>query len=134
MDQEPLVEEQKDAGEKVVTLLRDNGFDVAAAFWLKEDEDSSWFLYVASKNVESAGIREAYRNALDIIRRRPESSVDFLTLKLIRPSDPLAKAVLDFQASRPPTRTKAWVRGRPLGGVYINAAYIYPHPQPTAVP
>lgn len=49
MDQEILVEEQKDGGQELVTLLRNSGFDVTAAFWLKENEDDSWFLYIVSK-------------------------------------------------------------------------------------
>jgi hypothetical protein len=132
MGQEPLVEEEKKGGQEVVTLLRDSGFDVTAAFWLKEDDDeSSWFLSIASKNVETDGIHEAYRKVGDVMGQLPELSIDPFSVKLIPLSQPLAKAVLDLQAQRP-RKSGLWLRAPRLGNIFASGAYIYPQPQPAA--
>ncbi len=50
MDQGPLVVEQIDAGAKFLAEL-DKNIPVMAAFWLKASDEDSWYLYVASDQV-----------------------------------------------------------------------------------
>ena len=55
MDQSSLVEMQIDDGAKIVEKLRESGFDVVAAWWMKTTEEGQWFLYIASKEVDEKG-------------------------------------------------------------------------------
>lgn len=47
MDQGTLVENRVDDGARIVEKLRESGFDVAAAWWMKTSEEGQWFLYIA---------------------------------------------------------------------------------------
>ena len=59
MDQEPLVREWIDAARKFLDEL-EKELPVQAAFWLKEDEDSHWNLYVATDRVRNGSTAATY--------------------------------------------------------------------------
>ena len=55
MDQVPLVIEEIEAGKEFLDEL-EKRLPVKAAFWLKADEDSGWYLHVASDQVGDANL------------------------------------------------------------------------------
>jgi hypothetical protein len=127
MDQAVLVAQQIEDGEELVEELLRNGFDVAAAAWVKPSDEDRWLLYVVSKVVDEQGLAAAYRAIHPTLSKRPHSWVSLFELKLIGPSNPIAADILELNRKYPgrnPTRTR-----RPhLGGMAIDQAYIYPTP------
>ncbi len=59
IDQEPLVIEQIEAGKKFIEEF-DKHNPVRAAFWLKVNEDSGWYLHVASDQITDKNVDVAY--------------------------------------------------------------------------
>src|SRR4051812_28298222 len=98
MDQSPLVEMQIEDGAKIVETLRDGGFDVAAAWWMKTSEEGQWFLYIASKEVDDSGIAAAYRKLHSLLRPLRPLWVDRFEVKLVAPGNPLTQDVLAILA------------------------------------
>ncbi|HEV3238493.1 MAG TPA: hypothetical protein VGZ25_16020, partial [Gemmataceae bacterium] len=88
MDQGTLVENQVDDGAKIVEKLRERGFDVVAAWWMKTSEEGQWFLYIASKDVDEKGITAAYRTVHNVMRDLGQLWVDRFEVKLVEPGNP----------------------------------------------
>jgi hypothetical protein len=141
MDQATLVKERVTGGDKLLTKLRDRGFEVVAACWAKTDDDGQWYLYIVSPRVDTDGRSAAYDAILGALAAMdnewadPFERVGPLDVKVLRPSQPLGQAVLE-QYHRFPDSSPTWHRGSVLGSVSIDGAYIYPptmftQPQPT---
>jgi len=126
MDQNPLVNEYRDTGETIASNCAAAGIDVTAAFWVKPSEDGQWYLYLASRDVEDRGLGEAFRRVFDAIRQiSPPPQIDTLgSLKLIGATNPITKDILSIQ-SRYPASLSSWYRGRQLGNMAIDEAYLY---------
>jgi hypothetical protein len=127
MDQGTLVENQIDDGAKVVEKLRESGFDIVAAWWMKESEEGLWFLYLASKEVNEKGIKAAYRTIHTVMAGLGQLWVDRFEVKLVGPENPIAKDVLGILA-RYPGRLPTRYGGKRLGNVSVDDSYIYPQP------
>ena len=134
MDQVPLVMAQIDHGQKLLSRLTEVGFPVLAAGWIKTDEDSKWYLYLVSPFVEQEGIRRAYRVVHTVIRQMPDEPfrIDPFDVKLVGPSESIAKALVDMQC-RHPGRMPSSYGGPGLPGRSIEGAYCYP-PMTASVP
>jgi len=93
----PLVEKLIDDGRKLVDELAQRGFEVTAAFWLKASEDGKWYFYIVSPVVDVGGLAKAYKLLHPLVRARPQPiSIDPLEIKLIGPSNPIARDVLSI--------------------------------------
>jgi hypothetical protein len=125
MDQGTLVEKQVDDGARVIAKLRESGFDVAAAWWMKSSDEGQWFLYIASKDVGDRGIKAAYHTIHTTMGTLGPLWVDRFEVKLVEPQNPIAQDVLGIMA-RYPDRTPTRYGGRKLGNVAIDDSYIYP--------
>ncbi len=130
MDTESLVENLIDDGKRLVEYLPQNGFAVAAAFWLKTSENGRWYFYLVSPLVNAEGITNAYRRLHTVIRQTPGPVwIDPLKVKLIGSDNPIARDVLAVQphATGPGAPPVRWA-GTSLGNVSIEDAYLYPIP------
>lgn len=127
MDQGSLVEMQIDDGAKVVEKLREGGFDVTAAWWMKASEEGEWFFYIASKQVDEIGITASYRKAHSLIRALGQLWVDRFEVKLVGPENPITQDVLAI-LNRFQDRIITRYGGKKLGNVSIDGAYLYPLP------
>jgi hypothetical protein len=132
MGQGSLVEMLIDDGKRLIDRLSEEGVAVTAACWLKEAEDSQWFLYLATPLVSEEGAtKAAYRRVNTVIRQMPQPFwIDSLEIKLVGAGSPLARAVQDLH-SRYPGPSPIPYRGSQLGDINIEAASIYP---PVATP
>jgi hypothetical protein len=129
MDQETLVKERIDDGKKVVDQLPGLGFEVTAALWIQAIDDGEWRFYLISPVVETVGLTAAYGKLHTAIRAMPPSRIDPLEVRLLGPSDPVARDVLAIYQCFPQSRGYAtWWQGKHLGGVNIEGAYLYPLP------
>jgi hypothetical protein len=98
MDQNPLVNEYRDTGETIASKCAEAGIDVTAAFWVQPSEDGEWYLYLASRDVEDRGLREAFRRVLAAIRQiDPPPQFDTLgNLKLIGATNPITRDIVSM--------------------------------------
>jgi hypothetical protein len=134
MDQNPLVSEYRDTGEQIASRCVAAGIGITAAFWVKLSEDGRWYLYLASREVEDRGLIDAFKRVLAVIRQMdPPPPLDTLgDLKLIGATNPITRDVLAIQA-RYPAPLSTWYRGRQLGNLAIDEAYLYrPQPAPAS--
>jgi hypothetical protein len=130
VDTSTLVRELIDDGKRIVEQLPHDGFEVTAAFWLKAAEDEQWYFYIVSPVAERGPLNDAYRQLYTLIRRMPPFlGIDPLEIKLIGPSNPIARDVLAIhnRAPRPAEGPIRW-GGTQLGNVRIEDAYLYPLP------
>jgi hypothetical protein len=100
---------------------------VQAAFWLKEPEDTPWFLYLASERINDTNFDLAYSEVLRLFSEAPERWLDPFQVKVIGTDHPVARAVMEIQqrySGALPTR----YHGRQLGGLSVEEVYIYPLP------
>jgi hypothetical protein len=130
MDKTALVDHLIDDGKQLVERLGQDGFPVTAAFWLQPAEDGGWLFYVASPQVETAGLSAAYRQLHIIIRKMPQPFwIDPLEVKLIGERNPLTLSVLDIynRTGGPAASPIVW-GGKQLANLTIEGAYLYPLP------
>ena len=127
MDYELLVDAQIEDGKALIAQLTRGGFDVSVAFWVKTSEEGLWFLYVGSRSVGSMPLADVYRVAYSALRQIPNASISLSQIKLIEPSNPIAVDAMEVR-DRYPARLATRYRGKTLGDVSIDEAYIYPRP------
>ena len=126
MDQVPLVIEQIEAGKEFLDELEKH-LPVKAAFWLKADEDSGWYLHVASDQVGNANLGEVYGVVRDVSQRITDPNFNPFRVKLIAGKNPLARAAAEiYRHSR--ARKPIWVHEGQFGGMSVEGVYVYPSP------
>ncbi|HEV3021817.1 MAG TPA: hypothetical protein VGX76_05100, partial [Pirellulales bacterium] len=124
-----------DGGQKLFEALLQHGFDVTTVFWLKAI-DHKWRFHIVSPIVDAEGTMQAYKRLHPIIWGMPQPfSIDPLSIKLIGPTNPIARDVIAAHGLLrvPPTQAIRWP-GIQLGQVAIDGAYLYPLPAPTPTP
>ena len=124
MGQAVLVDGQIEDGRKRIEQIRRAGLDITVAFWAKADDETRWYLYIASEDVDRNGALQTYRKIHAIISKEALSApwVDRFQIKLIPTNDPIAQAALEQKNPAFPT----FYSGPYLGDLAIDEAYIYP--------
>lgn len=126
MDQEPLVIEKIEAGKKFIEEF-DKYVPVRAAFWLKINEDSGWYLHISSDQITDENFDVVYGEVAKVAKKIDDPNFDLFQVKLIGTDDPFARAALNLYAqfrARVPTN----IRGRSFGGMSVEGVYVYPPP------
>ena len=118
--------EQIDAGRKFIDEF-DKHIPVRAAFWLKVNEDSGWYLYVASDQITDENIDVVYGEVAKVFRMIDDPNLDVFQIKLIGTDDPFARAALGLcERSKAATYQFTFVGGH--SEVWVLRAYVYPPP------
>lgn len=130
MDQGPLVIEQTEAGLRFLRAFH-QVFPVQVAFWLKEKDESSWHLYVASDQITDENFDDGYEEVLRLAEEFQDPWFDPFQVKVIGTDDPLAKAALDFCQRYPLTRVTRYP-GDTFGGLGVDGVFLYPSPIPSS--
>ena len=125
MATDTLVEGYVEDGQKLVTALKADGFDVTAAFWVKTNEDQLWLLYIASSDVGSKPLFAAYRDVYGVLRRLPSLWVSESVIKLIGSSNPIAADVVRLRNNWP-GRTVVRKLDLQIGSMHVDELIIYP--------
>jgi hypothetical protein len=125
VDQSTLVDNQIDDGRRFIERFAADGNPVQAAFWVKTAEDGLWFLYVATELIDRVGPAAAYRAVHASLRRLGESWVSSSEIKVVSPSNPIARDVLAIMA-RHPGRLATRFGAKMLGSMAVDQVYIYP--------
>ena len=125
MDQNAVVSEQIDDGKRLFDALEQNGFDVEAAYWLRDEGTGDWKLYIVT-NERSKGPAAAYKTVHKTMMKLAQPVwLDPFDIVITDWSDPRAVAVRELLRQFPgPSLTR--VGGRYVNDVYFDAAYIYP--------
>lgn len=128
MDYSPLVTEQIDAGREFAALFDAKCRPLKAAFWLKNDEESPWRLYLASDEIDDSNFDVAYGEVHRLLlHQNDHRSFDPFQIRVIGTEDPIAAAVLDIQ-QRYPGSLDTRLHNLRSGSLSVNDAYIYAFP------
>ena len=130
MDQGPLVTEQIDAGARFLAEFQ-KYLPVQSAFWLKDSDEGTWNLYVASDQITDDNFDVAYGEVVRIAGQLKDPWFDPFQVKLIGANDPLAQAARELR-QRYPGRTSTRFHGKLFGGVSVEEVYLYPAPIPVS--
>ncbi len=125
MDQELLVDQRVEDGEKLVTLLVRDGFNVTAAFWGNAVDTYFWYLYLANDGVDATNFGEYFRRLYDSWGKIPDTSVAISELKLLNTTDPIVRDAIQIRDRRP-GRLAIRAENRTLGSHKFKELYIYP--------
>jgi hypothetical protein len=128
MDHAALVRDEIEGGSEVLDTLRSAGFDVTAAFWVKESDADDWYFYIATSDVDRYGPTGAYRRLHEMMGR-DMGPIDRFRIKLIGSDSAVAREVLEIQKRYPAPLATRYQAPR-LGPIPIDAAYIYPVASP----
>lgn len=128
MDSEPLVSETIEAGESLVRRFNDY-MPVKVAFWLKPSEKDSYYLYIASNEIDDTNFELAYAEVSRLTRDLESPFFNPFKVNVISGKDPLANAADEINVKFP-DRIPVRYGGRMFGGMSIDGVYIYP-PQVT---
>jgi hypothetical protein len=125
VDQELLVDNRIEDGEKLLAELVRSGFDVSVAFWVLTSEEDSWHLYIGSNSVDPVRAGQSFGTLYVSLSRIPDAAITISEVSLVHSSDPIAKEAM-AQRDRRPGRIPIRYRGKRLGNLAIEEAYIYP--------
>jgi hypothetical protein len=139
MDPTALVSrERADRAAALLRLLPNDGLVAVGALWAQTEGDGRPYLYVVTPNVESEGPFEAdlrLGRALRTFQNGPTdpfSRIDPFEIKLIGPSDPLARELLGLYKQvldpRPTVQHAAALGHIPRDGAYVYPATMFPTP------
>jgi len=142
MGPDALVTDEIQGGRELIERLVANGVDVRLAFWVKETDAGRWYLYLSLPVVDAEGPMAGYEQVIPVVQGMPEAGIELDSVKVVGITDSMAVAA--WKAIRPripglpfadrsprPYKGVSRVNGSTLGGMDIDAAFIYP-PQPVA--
>lgn len=124
MDYQTLVSEEKEAGLRLVQLIH-RTHPVKVAFWLKQEVESPWKLYIGGDWVEFQHSREAYKVVLQAIDELNDPDLGLSRTSVIPMKHPLARAALDFWMQYP-ANIPTWSNNSQFGDSYVDRVYLYP--------
>ena len=125
MDKASLVTDELDAGAAFIKQMNDYT-PVMGACWLQTAEDGERYLYVVLDGLTERGA--AYTEVLRIADAMTDHYIDPFRVKLIGPTDPIAKALTEIYR-RFPARIPSRLNGSVFWGVGVAEVYMYPRPQ-----
>jgi hypothetical protein len=128
MDQELLVTEQIDDGQRLIDQLAKDGFEVRAAYWVRTSESGSWTLQIATPPIPPDKLGTAYRTVYASLGKIINTWVSPSDIKLVNSTSLVALEAVRVR-DRYPAKTPTWYRGKSLGPLAVEEAYIYPRPK-----
>src|SRR3954447_12495048 len=97
MDQGTMVSLQFAEGTRLLDRLEKEAIEVSAAAWIKEYDSGNWILYLVTPLVTEEDLTgPGFKRIHGIVRQMRKEGIwiDPNGLKVVPPSDPLAKAVI----------------------------------------
>ncbi|HEY2909530.1 MAG TPA: hypothetical protein VGI99_04755 [Gemmataceae bacterium] len=128
MDQDAMVIDQFNAGQRLVEELRKIGFDLAVAFWARPTEEGRWYLFLATPIVDVTSQAAAYRTVGTTLRAMPELGIDFSEIRVLDRADLMAQAAIAVAKSKG-ISGRIRFNGSSLGRTEVDGASIYSLPE-----
>src|SRR5262245_50656148 len=125
MDQITLVDRRIADGQKLLLQLAQDGFEVAAGFWLKAPDDTFIHLFIASKVVDQLGPGEAYRKVQQSQQKLQGICISLADVKLIGVQNPIMAGIRQLRKWTTGEKPLHF-RGGQLGHLAVEEVYIYP--------
>jgi hypothetical protein len=129
MDPNSLVNEQIEAGARFLSRF-DKVVPVAVAYWLKENDVSRPYMYIASDSYNETGGSVGYSEAGRLAREMNDPDFDIFRMKLIPTTGRLTQELINLRrrtpADRPLRYTDTYIGGRGIEWIYV-------YPLPAAV-
>lgn len=124
MDHGPLVNEEIDAGARLIREFDRYG-PVKAAFWLRASDEDERYLYLASDRIDDTNLDLAYRDLVRLVGEINSPDLYLFRIKLIPGSHRLARAALEMSGYHPKERATRF-GGRSFGDLFVADGYLYP--------
>ena len=124
MDQSALVEDEIVDGRRFLERFVADGNSVAAAAWIKADEEASWLLHVATELYDREETLVAYRTFDASLSQLDDPVISNSQIRLIGVKDPIARSLAQL-AGRHPKRSGFPVRYARLGSMMADQVYVY---------
>ncbi len=123
---EALSKEMIEAGSNLTRRLDETSFVVSASMWFFNVDSSSWRYIIASPQVDSNGVKNAYKKVQDTLATlsNGDGSISLRDITLISPNDPLIK-LLKIVISTGDGISGIRFSRNLINGVLIEDAYIY---------
>jgi hypothetical protein len=125
MDTVALVENQIDAGQRLLDRLGEAGVLVRAACWVKPVEEDRWSLYIATPRVDEKGQLEAYRQLTPALRSLGDDWITGSDVTLVGEKHAIVQDALDTLRRYPHTTPIRSPRSL-VGGIPVEEVYVYP--------
>ena len=124
MDKATLVEVDLKMSERIVSALENHGIRVAAALWVHFPEYEDWRLVLASRDLDTLNLGDAYLKVNRITKEAGITVWESPTLFMMKTTDPFIRAL------RKVFGKTASVLGMRLGGQvwgdrFVEDAYAY---------
>src|SRR5579862_4821234 len=119
----PLVGDQIEAGAKLLRDFDTQYLPLRAAFWLKETEESQWYLYLVPDQIDTSGVGSAYEAVIRLLGPGPHLWLRSFDVKVVPSSHPVARGVIEAQQKYGKFATRLYGM---LGGRSIEEAFLYP--------
>lgn len=126
MDCDALVNEEIEAAARFLAEF-DKVRPIRVAFWLKATDETSWYLYIASDQIDNTKIGAAYRDVAHVAQTFRDPDFDVMRVKVVGIDDPFVHAALDI-LQRYPAKIPTRLRDRVFGRTHVAAVYVYPLP------
>lgn len=124
MDQTTLVELDLKKSERIVSALEAAGIRVAVAMWVHFPEYEDWRFVLASKNLDSSSLREAYSKVNSILISAGLSVWEIPPIFIMKTIDPFIRALRKVFGK---TKSVIGMRlgGQTWGDRFVDDAYAY---------
>ncbi len=125
MDQELLVDPQIEDGRTLIADLERDGLPVFVAFWVKVRGEETWNFYIGVEEDKIEPPDNAPHFVYVTVGAIPDSTLTPMDINFVDPTDPIAIDAIRIR-DRYPARLATRYRGKRLGDLAIDEAYIYP--------
>ncbi len=125
MDTTELVEDRRREGEELIRALDRARFPVSAAFWLRQEEPSTWRLIIASPSVREDGPNLAYQKIQTALSELGTPRIQLTDIWVVKDTEPIVRALKTAIHTGPNDIRNFRMHHSTAGGVYIDSAYIY---------
>lgn len=129
MDQKILVKESLSAGmisegKQLLQKLEDSGWIVQSAFWVFNEEDNLWRLFICSPRVDADGPRSSYEHVAVVFRKEPFDAITLQDVSLISTRHKLSRLFRNAIQTGPSLQEVRFSRNM-IDGHYISDALVY---------
>lgn len=124
MAEKALVEVDLERSEKIVFALGEAGVRVAAALWVVFPEYDDWRLVLASRDLDTLTLGDAYLRINQILKDAGLTVWEIPTIFVMKTTDPFIRSLRKVFGK---TKNVAGMRlgGQSWGGRFVDDAYAY---------
>lgn len=124
MAEKALVEVDLSKSEKIVSALEEAGVRVAAALWVVFPEYDDWRLVLASRDLDTLSLGDAYLRVNRILKESGLTVWEIPTIFIMKTTDPFVRALRKV-FGKAKNAIGMRLGGQVWGGRFVEDAYAY---------